>query len=140
MDEGVDSGGNAGGSLRLRRLISDYPAELASDFRAFYHFGIDDIGKTVSLLEATLLVRMLLRMPESALQAKIAGWDYPITREWVVMAHLWELTAQINSKRKVKPYPNPFNNNSSSRMGKTDLPSSVVKKILSSMNPKEESV
>lgn len=139
MDERVDSGRHIGGSLRLRRLINDYPAELASDLRSNYHFSIDDIGKSVTILEATLLVRMLLRKPDSALQAALAGWDFPVSREWVVLAHLWDLTANINSKRKVKPYPNPFKNNATTRMGKTDLPSSTVKKLLASMNPKEES-
>jgi len=111
---------------------------LASDFRAFYNFGIDDIGKKVTLLEATLLIRILLRKPDSALQAAIAGWEYPVSREWVVLAHLWDLTANINSKRKVKPYPNPFKNDAVSRLGKTDLPTATVKKLLASMNPKEE--
>ena len=36
------------------------------------------------------------------------GWSHPISYEWPVLAALYDLLAQVNSKKKPKPYPRPW--------------------------------
>jgi hypothetical protein len=44
----------------------------------------------------------------SRLQAALAGWDYPATREAIVLMDLFDLQHNSKSKRKIKPYPRPW--------------------------------
>lgn len=135
----MDAGCISGGSLQLLELIEEHPAELAFDFRSRFGLSIDDIGSSVSLRESLLLVNVLLRDPGSWLQAARQGWEYPVTREWIVASHTYDLLAAVNSGKgkKPKPYPNPFPNTNTKRIGKTDKSVDEVRAILDWMNPKE---
>jgi len=136
---GLDSGGRHGGSIKLLELIEEHPAELAYDFRNRFNLSIDDIGDTVSLREAVLLVAVLLRDTSSWLQAAKNEWQYPVSREWLAQAHTFDLLAMANSGKgkKPKPYPTPFPNKNVTKTGKTSRSFDEVKKILEWMNPKE---
>lgn len=134
----MDPGCTNGGILKLRELIEEHPAEFAYDFRS--HFGISytDIGGDVTWIEAIYLVAVLLRDPASWLQAAKNDWDYPVSREWLVATHTFDLHAAINSKNKPKPYPTPWGDPNTQRL-KSKKPqdrSSVLAK-LALMNPKE---
>jgi len=135
----VDQGGPAGGILKLRELIEEHPAELAYDFRERFGLSIDDIGDAVPYREAVLLVSVLMRDPASWVQAAANGWKFPVSREWIVLAHNYDLHAQVNAgkKNKPKPYPNPFPAKNSTRTGKTSRPAAEVIDLLARMNPKE---
>ena len=133
----MDSGRITGGSLKLLELIEEHPAELAFDFRRYFGLSIDDIGRGVSLGESVLLVAVLLREPESWTQAAYSGWRHPVSREWIVGAHTYDLLARVNSKQKPKPYPNPFPDKDRVRTGRTTKTRTVVRQILDWMNPKE---
>ena len=64
------------------------------------------------------LVAVLLRDPTSWLQTSVNKWDHPITMEWAVQVATYDLLAQVNSKRKPKPYPRPWrNSNGNNRKG-----------------------
>jgi len=80
----------------------------------------------------------LLRDPSSWTQAAKNRWTYPVSREWIVGAHTYDLLARVNSKNKPKAYPNPFPDKETVRVGKTNLSNEEVKKILARMNPQEE--
>ena len=54
------------------------------------------------------LTLMLLRDPESRLQAAIAEWEHPVSREWILMAETFDLAHAVASKRKPKPLPRPW--------------------------------
>jgi hypothetical protein len=56
--------------------------------------------------------------PSSRLQAVVAGWEFPASREWLVFADLYDLQMAKASKRKPKPYPRPFDK-SKTRIGGT---------------------
>ena len=135
----MDSGCTSGGILKLRELIEEHPAELAYDLRSKCGVSIDHIGSTVSYREAILLVSVLMRMSDSWLQSVSSGWDYPVSREWIVSAHIYDLTAAVNSGKgkKPKPYPNPFPNTNQVRTGRTDRSPAEVRELLERMNPKE---
>lgn len=136
----MDTGCTCGGILKLQELIEEHPAELAYDLRSMCGVSIDDIGVRVSYREAVLLVAVITRNPESWLQAARAGWSYPVSREWIVGSHTYDLLAMANSGKgkKPKPYPNPFPNKDVVRTGKTTRTPEEVRKILNWMNPKED--
>jgi len=95
------------------------------------------VGDKVSFYEACLLTTILLRDPGSHLQAAVAKWKYPVSREWIVAAHAYDLLARVNSKQKPKAYPNPFPNKDETKIGRTTKTRSEVRKVLDWMNPKE---
>ena len=140
MAEGVDSRRFRGGIFKLRELIEEHPAELAYDFRSRFALSIESIGESVTYKEAILLVSILLRDPASWTQAAWSGWYYPVTREWIVASHTYELLSSVNSGKgkKPKPYPNPFPSRDSVRTGKTSRSTGEVIEILARMNPKKE--
>lgn len=133
----MDSGGNAGGSLKLRELIEEHPAELAYDLRSRFGFGIDEIGQSISLRETVLLVSVLMRDPSSWLQAAASDWKYPVTNEFIVAAHTWDLLAAVNSKNKPKPYPTPWPAEGTNKIGSSNQAPEDVLRFLERMNPKE---
>lgn len=139
MAQGLDSGGTRGGILKLRELVEEHPAELAYDFRSRFGLSYLDIGDSVSFLEAALLVAVLMRSPDSWLQASVSGWEYPVSRDWIVASHTYDLHAMANSGKgkKPKPYPNPFPDRSKVKTGKTDRSPAEVRELLRKMNPKE---
>jgi hypothetical protein len=75
-----------------------------ADFRAIYHVSAYD----VSLGELWHLTVMLLSNPESRLHAAVAGWDYPVSREWILAADAFDLSHAVASKRRPKPLPRPW--------------------------------
>lgn len=125
-----------GGILRLLEVAEDYPAEIRADFRKHYGISFDDVGKSVTWLEAVALTSVLMRDPESWLAAAMGGWKHPVSREWMVMAELFDLTFKVNSK-KAKPLPRPWPSGDSKKIGETKLPRDKVIAILDKMNPKE---
>ena len=133
----MDPGCTNGGILKLRELIEEHPAELAYDFRSRFGISYRNIGDQVSWLEAVYLVAVLLRDPGSWLQAVKNEWDYPVSREWLVSAHTYDLHAAVNTK-KPKPYPTPWPDANSQRLRskKPQERTSVIDR-LAKMNPKE---
>lgn len=137
MDEGLDAGCEPGGIARLLEVIEGHPAEFAYDFRRFFGVSFEAIGDGISWAESVFLVAVMLRDPNSWTQAVRAGWKYPVSREWIVGAHTYDLHARVNSKTKPKPYPNPFPDKDKMRVGKTTKTFTEVRTILEWMNPKE---
>lgn len=88
-------------------------------------------------LEAILLTSVLLQDTSSWTQASMSRWSYPVSREWIVQAHTFDLMAQVNSgKKKPKPYPAPWPDPTTNRIGSTKKRSdSDVRRLLKMMNP-----
>lgn len=134
----MDSGRSVGGILRLLELREAHPAEFAYDFRSRFRLSFEDIGDSVSYLEAVYLVSILLRDPSSWLQAARSEWDFPVSNEWMVAANSYDLLARVNSKQKPKPYPTPWPADGSKRIGsKRPQNKDDVLRVLERMNPKE---
>lgn len=140
MARGLDFRCASGGILRLRELISEHPAELAYDFRARFQLSIFDVGITISWLEAAYLVGMLVRHTDSWTHAVVAEWDYPVSREWVVAAHTFDLLATVNSgKKKPKAYPAPWPDSNVNKIGsKKPQNTDRVLSMLEQMNPTKD--
>lgn len=60
---------------------------------------------SITLTEALRLVTQLRQDPSTAFCAAMESWEYPIDRTAAAVLDLFDLTAQINSKKKVKPHP-----------------------------------
>lgn len=98
-----------------------------------------DIGDSVTWLEAILLTHVILRDTNSWLTARTNDWKYPVSNEWIVAAHTYDLLYAVNSKRKGKPYPAPWPDPSQKKIGSGKAQhSDTVRKLLERMNPKEE--
>lgn len=126
-----------GGILKLRELIEEHPSELAYDFRSRFGLSVYEIGNGVTWLEAILLVAVLLRDPTSWIQAAVNDWDFPVSREWIVQAHTYDLLHAVNSKNKPKPYPTPWVPEGTQKLGSKKQTRSNVLDKLERMNPKE---
>lgn len=109
--DGVD----AGGILGLAGLIAGHQPETVADFRAIYGVSL----WAVPLAEAWDLVQMLMRDPASRLHAAVAGWEFPVSREWMALTDLFDMQLSSKSRRKQKPYPRPFEAGKKSRIGGT---------------------
>lgn len=71
------------------------------------------------------LVEELLTDPSSHLSAAYFGWDYPVTREWIVIADHLDFVASANKKNKPRSRPWDVK-----RKGKTNLPPADAKAAL----------
>lgn len=114
----MDSGGTRGGILEVLQILGDYKPEFIYDFRTRFGLGLNDLGTTVPWDEVIALVTVLLRDPSSWLQAAKAKWTHPVNYEWAVQVATYDLLAQVNSKRKPKPFPRPWGDPDSRRVGK----------------------
>lgn len=76
--------------------------------------------------------------PSSHLQAASSKWKHPVTHEWIVLSHIFDLLAMVNSKRKPKPYPTPWPVKGRTRLGSKNKSRSDVINALRKMNPKDD--
>lgn len=104
----MDSGGEPGGIIAVCEILADYKPAFIYDFRARFGLGLADIGTTVPWLEVCALVGILLSDPTSWLQTAKNKWQHPINYNWTIQAATYDLLAQVNSKRKPKPWPRPW--------------------------------
>lgn len=84
---------------------------------------------------------MLLKDPSTYTYAKLREWKHPVTREWLAIADLWDLTLSTNVKKKdFKPYPRPYKQDleNKKKVGNVSkLTQAEVRQKLALMNPKE---
>lgn len=59
--------------------------------------------------EAIRLIGVLASDPSSHVCASINRWDAPRSREWFLLADLFDVTLASVSKKTPKPYPRPTN-------------------------------
>ena len=102
--------------------------------RQFFGVSIDSLGKKTTWRETVLLISALMQMPESRLQAKLSKWKHPVTREWILLRDIFDLQAAAQSKKKPKPYPAPWKQNTGTTLGKADQPRAHVIAQLKRMN------
>lgn len=104
----MDVGYQPGGIIKVVEILDDHTAAFIYDFRNRFGLGLDDLGTTVPWSEVVYLVSVLIRDPSSWLQTSLNGWHHPVSYEWAALAAQYDLHAQVNSKRKPKPYPRPW--------------------------------
>lgn len=131
----MDFRSTTGGILWLLELIEEHPAEFAYDFRSRFNLSIDDIGFSVSYREALLLTSVLLRETDSWLQAAYNEWQFPASKEWIMLVQQFDAFVAANSKNP-KPTQMPWQ--APRRSGKPAVSQEKVREILDAMRPKKE--
>lgn len=106
-----------GGIIAVLQILEDYKPAFTYDFRARFGLGLDALGDTVPWSEVISLVAVLLRDPTSWLQTAKNEWQHPISYDWTISAATYDLLAQVNSKRKPKPWPRPWGDSGTVRKG-----------------------
>ena len=104
----MDGWRSTGGIVAVFELIEDHTAAFVYDFRHRFSLGLQDLGTKVPWVEVVYLVAVLLRDPTSWLQVSFNKWQHPVSFEWAAQVATYDLLAQVNSKRKPKPYPRPW--------------------------------
>jgi hypothetical protein len=126
-----------GGILWLLEVGEKFPAEIRADFRSLYGLSFESVGKECSWVEGVHLTLMLLKNPESWLQAAHNDWKYPVSHEWMMLAELFDLTHKGLSK-KAKPLKRPWKSANENTIGKPTRSRAVIEARLGKMNPRRE--
>lgn len=136
----MDSGSWPGGSIKVREIISDHTSAVAYDFRSRFGVSYLDIGRSMTYLEATHLIAILVQSSDSWLCSALADWKHPVSNEWTVLANVYDLLAQVNSKKKPKPYQRPWKTTDTSKLGSKNVQSrsDVIKRLNQMNNRKSE--
>lgn len=93
----------------------------------------DDIGEAIDHVVVDRLLRVATREPSSWLYAVMHGWDYPVTRDWILAADQFDAFAASNWTKgspRPKPYPRPWKDQNTSRLGKTTLTPAEAREVL----------
>jgi hypothetical protein len=139
MARRLDTRRTIGGILKLKELIFEHGTAFAYDFRSKFGVSYLEIGYSVSWLEALRLTAGLMQDTDSKVQAAVNKWDYPIRREFMVLANIYDLLAAVNSKKKPKPYPMPWPDPNKQKIGSTKIqPRKTIIDKLDRMNPSKE--
>lgn len=77
---------------------------------------------------------MLFRNTASWIHAREAKWEHPVTPEWILAKHTFDLLARVNSEKPPPEYPAPW----ISRKTTTEQSREDVIRRLKLMNPERQ--
>ena len=98
--------------------MAEHRAAFEYDWRARFHLPLHKVGSNAMRWgEAYRLALLLARDPSSALGAALAGWEYPLSREALTLADLYDLQHTSKVKRRPRPYPRPWADKERKRTG-----------------------
>ena len=87
------------------------------DWRTRFGCSLDCIGLSMTITEAGRLAAGLMLDTSSHTCAAASGWDYPMSREALVLADLFDFYAEPKSRKPYKGYPRPWPKEESVRTG-----------------------
>lgn len=112
--------------------MAEHRAAFEYDWRARFHLPLTVVGtKAMRWGEAYRLAGVLARDPASAVAASVAGWHYPLSREALALADLYDLQHHSKVKRKPKPYPRPWVDKDRKRHGTGRYTPNELRAVLS---------
>lgn len=123
-----------GGILWLLDLVERARAELTYDLRRILGVSLYDLGFAITYREGIDLCGMLVRNPETWIHAVLNQWEYPVSHEWILAKHSFDLLATVNAEKRPPEYPAPWI--ASSRP--TPQPRASVLEKLQKMNPERD--
>lgn len=97
-------GRGAGGILALLELIEEHRAAFDYDWRTRFHLPVSAIPGEMPWDEALRLTQLLRHDTSSQIAAALEGWSRPISNETLVLADIFDLDHEVNSKKKPKPH------------------------------------
>lgn len=89
----MDGECDAGGIRSLLDLIDEHRAALEYDWRTRFHIGLDEVPARMSYGEACRQVVTLAGDPSTQFSVSLHGMKFPVTREWLAIADLIDITA-----------------------------------------------
>lgn len=99
------SGREPGGICWLVDLIDERRSAFIYDWHARFHQPLAAIGSdSMPWSEAVRLAQVLHADPSSAIAAAALGWEYPLSREALILLDLFDLEHAANSSKKPKPH------------------------------------
>ncbi|MGL5910664.1 MAG: hypothetical protein ACRCZP_11725 [Phycicoccus sp.] len=102
------SGCVAGGIRGLVDLIDGHADAFAYDWRTRFGVAIEDVGGPVMAWgEALRLTRVLMTDPSSQVATSVAQITGTRSREWLLLADIFDLLHTVNARRRTRPYPRP---------------------------------
>ena len=84
------------------------------------------------------MIRELLSKPESLFHARVAGWDYPISREAMIAADVYDLQLRValgKKQNRFRPYPRPWPDKNKTRLGGSNKKKRTLSEVLSILRP-----
>jgi hypothetical protein len=116
-----------------------YRGALEYDWRTRFHARfdvLDDDGPSWPWGELWRLVEIVGHDPSSQLAAAMSGWGHPVSREWLVLADLWDVLVAVNthkgaSVRHPRPWAEPAPG--THHICSASLPQSVIRRALAEM-------
>jgi hypothetical protein len=78
------------------------------DWRSRFSLPLTVIPKRMSYAEALRLTQLLVSDPSSQVFAALAGWSFPVSREWIVAADHRDSTEFGRVGRRARAYPRPW--------------------------------
>lgn len=100
----VPFGCERGGILWLVGLIDEHRPAFDYDWRSRFGVPVSTIGTGMPWDEALRLAILLHKDPASMLFASSQGWDYPVSREALLLMDIFDLEHAVNSKKTPKPH------------------------------------
>lgn len=100
-------GRQPGGIAGLLDLIDRHRGAFEYDWRTKFGLAFDP-PESMDWGEVYRLTLILLGDPSSHVAGSYAGWPHPVSREWLVLADLYDLQGRAKHGRKHKTYPRPW--------------------------------
>lgn len=75
-------------------------------------------------------MRVAAQDPASPLHAAMHGWDYPLSREGMLLLDLIDVTGRAHAGKKWKQLPRPWPKSRGQRFGTTALPRDEAVELL----------
>lgn len=110
-----------GGIFGLLGLIREHRGAVEYDWRTKFGKPLDEVGRSMSIVEAARLAQCLIRDTTTQTFVAINGWEFAASREYLLLADQYDLLHRANAEKpdRVKPYPRPWPDRSSEQMGTT---------------------
>lgn len=80
------------------------------------------------------MIGMLRKNPTSYVFASEEGWSFPVSFEWIVLKHTFDLLAKVNSESEPPGYPAPWDNAAKPQ----PMSREEVEAVLRKMNPERQ--
>lgn len=80
--------------------------------------------------EACRLTRLLSVDPASSICAALQKWDYPMSREALILAGIYDIQHASKSKRRPDPFPRPWPDHNKRTFGKTRMTVDRLREVL----------
>jgi hypothetical protein len=90
-------------------VIAEHEAAFAYDWRTRFGLPLAAVfDGRMTWGETWALTQVLLADPSSQVSAAVAGWRWPMSRESLALADLWDLTFRMGKKAGSLAYPRPW--------------------------------